>query len=102
MQHLEASHGRLHFAGAASFQDEDCLIEARVPPESADDAPRGDAEADPASATAAFMQRFPTWQVQPFSSAAARPNFVFYRAYGNTVGHRGLSACRTAQAGVPA
>ena len=64
MEHLEASHRRLHCAGAAGFLGTDYLVEARTASDFVDDRAY-DAHADLASVTAEFERRFPTWQVQP-------------------------------------
>lgn len=72
MEHLEASHWRLQFAGAAGFLGTDYLVEARVASDFVDDRAGYDAEANLASVTAEFERRFPTWQARPTSSAAMR------------------------------
>ena len=65
MEHLDASHWRLHFAGAAGFLGADYLVEARVASDFMEDRAGYDAEANLASVTAEFERRFPTWQVRP-------------------------------------
>lgn len=65
MEHLEASHWRLHFAGAAGFLGADYMVEARVASDFVDDRAGDDVEANLASVTAEFERRFPTWQARP-------------------------------------
>ena len=73
MEHLEASHWRLQFAGAAGFLGADCLVEARIAPDFADDRAGFDAEANLASVTAEFERRFPTWQARPLALQPCDP-----------------------------
>ena len=79
MEHLEASHWRLHFAGAAGFLGTDYLVEARIAAEYVDNQAGYDAEADLASVTAEFERRFPTWQVRSFQLCSHATRSCIYQ-----------------------